>query len=176
MRKGIHWELYKRLQFCHTDKCYMHKPESVLEYKMHEILWDFAIGMSPSLLLSIICKTVRQTGLTSLSRGTQLRENSGFKTWGMLFRESVECWCAILLLSAHPKSVTVYTQTFTLVNKITYVSSWLVYVFSWDVEHSYVVHDRSLRKEMHIYRMVDMVPLFNGLSTFVDYLMPKPCL
>ena len=28
----IHWELCKRLKFDHTDKYYMHKPESVLCY------------------------------------------------------------------------------------------------------------------------------------------------
>ena len=36
--KLIHRELRKKLKFDHTDKWYMHKPESVLE--MHKILWD----------------------------------------------------------------------------------------------------------------------------------------
>ena len=36
-------ELCKRLKFDHTDKCYMHKPESVLENKRHKILLDFLL-------------------------------------------------------------------------------------------------------------------------------------
>ena len=33
----------KRQKFEIADKWYMHKPESVLENEMHEILWDFEI-------------------------------------------------------------------------------------------------------------------------------------
>ena len=41
--KVIHWELCKKLKFDHTTKWYVHKPESVVENKMHEILLDFKI-------------------------------------------------------------------------------------------------------------------------------------
>ena len=39
--KVIHWELWKRLNFDHTTKWYIHKPELVLENEIHKILWDF---------------------------------------------------------------------------------------------------------------------------------------
>ena len=38
LEKVIHWELCKRLNFNHTTKRYMHKPESVLENETHKIL------------------------------------------------------------------------------------------------------------------------------------------
>ena len=37
------WELCKKLKFDHTTKLYMHKPESVLENEMPNILRDFVI-------------------------------------------------------------------------------------------------------------------------------------
>ena len=39
----IHWELCKRLNFGHSTKWYMHKPESVLKNGIHKILWDLQI-------------------------------------------------------------------------------------------------------------------------------------
>ena len=41
--KVIRWELCKKLNFHHTNKWYMHKPESALENDTHKILWDFKI-------------------------------------------------------------------------------------------------------------------------------------
>ena len=40
--KVIHWELCKKLKFDHTNKWYMHNPESVLENEMDKFLcfWD----------------------------------------------------------------------------------------------------------------------------------------
>ena len=35
----VHWELRKK--FDHTNKWYMHDPESVLKNGAHKILWDF---------------------------------------------------------------------------------------------------------------------------------------
>ena len=43
VEKMIHWELCKKLTFDHTNKLYMHTSESVLENKMHKLLWDFGI-------------------------------------------------------------------------------------------------------------------------------------
>ena len=43
MGNVIHWELDKKFQFYHTNKRYMHNPESVLENKMQKILLDFDI-------------------------------------------------------------------------------------------------------------------------------------
>ena len=37
----IQWELWKKLKFDHTNKWYMHNPESVLEHETHKLLWDF---------------------------------------------------------------------------------------------------------------------------------------
>ena len=36
-------ELCKKLKYDHYTKCYMHKPESVLENEMHKILSDLEI-------------------------------------------------------------------------------------------------------------------------------------
>ena len=41
MGKVIHWELCKKLEFDHTNKWYMHNPESVLENKTHKLLRNF---------------------------------------------------------------------------------------------------------------------------------------
>ena len=39
----IRWESCKKFKFDHTDKWYMHNPESVLENETHKLLWDFEI-------------------------------------------------------------------------------------------------------------------------------------
>ena len=41
--KVIHWELCKKLKFDHTNKWYMHNPESVFENETHKVLVDFEI-------------------------------------------------------------------------------------------------------------------------------------
>ena len=41
--KVTHWKLSKKLKFDHTNKCYIHNPESVLENATQKILWDFEI-------------------------------------------------------------------------------------------------------------------------------------
>ena len=41
----IHKELCKKFRFDHTNKWYMHNPESILENETHKILWDFEIQM-----------------------------------------------------------------------------------------------------------------------------------
>ena len=41
--KMIHWELWKKLMFDHTNKLHMHNPESVPENWAHKLLWDFEI-------------------------------------------------------------------------------------------------------------------------------------
>ena len=43
MGKVTQWKLCKKLTFHHTNKWYMHKPESVLENETHKILWDLAL-------------------------------------------------------------------------------------------------------------------------------------
>ena len=37
--KVIHWELSKKLKFDHTNKWYMHNPESVLENEKQKLLF-----------------------------------------------------------------------------------------------------------------------------------------
>ena len=56
--KVIHWKLCKELTFDHTNKGYMHNPESVLENETHKFLWDFEIqtdhqisGRRPDLIM-----------------------------------------------------------------------------------------------------------------------------
>ena len=39
--KVIHWKLCKKLKSDHTNKLYMHNPESVLENETHKLFWDF---------------------------------------------------------------------------------------------------------------------------------------
>ena len=41
----IYWELYRKSKLEHTDKYYLHQPESVLENETHKILWNFEIQM-----------------------------------------------------------------------------------------------------------------------------------
>ena len=41
MGKVIHWEMYKKLKFDHTNKWYIHNPASALENDTHKLLYDF---------------------------------------------------------------------------------------------------------------------------------------
>ena len=41
--KVIYWQLCNRLNFDHTTKWYMHKPDSVLKNEMHRIFWGIKI-------------------------------------------------------------------------------------------------------------------------------------
>ena len=43
MEKVIHKELCKKFKFDHTNKCYMHNPESIQEKETYKILCDFEI-------------------------------------------------------------------------------------------------------------------------------------
>ena len=45
--KVTHKELCKKLKFDHTNKWYMHNPESVLENERHKLLWSFEIQTDP---------------------------------------------------------------------------------------------------------------------------------
>ena len=45
MGKVIYWELCKKLKTDHTNKWFMHNPESVLENETHKLHWDFEIRM-----------------------------------------------------------------------------------------------------------------------------------
>ena len=38
-----HWEMCRKFQFDHTNKCYMHNQAHVLENDSHKLLWDFNI-------------------------------------------------------------------------------------------------------------------------------------
>ena len=40
---GIHWELCKNLKVDHTNKCYIHNPESFQENETYKVLYDFEI-------------------------------------------------------------------------------------------------------------------------------------
>ena len=58
VRKVIHWELYKKFKFDHTNKWYMHNLESILENETHKLLWDFEtltdyliLGRGPDLVI-----------------------------------------------------------------------------------------------------------------------------
>ena len=50
VEKVIHWELCKKLKFDHTNKWYMHNPESVLENETHKLIWDFEIQTDHQIL------------------------------------------------------------------------------------------------------------------------------
>ena len=41
--KMVHWDLCKKLKFDHTNKYYMHNPETVLENETYKLFWDFQI-------------------------------------------------------------------------------------------------------------------------------------
>ena len=43
MGKVIHWELCKKVKFNHTNKWYVHNPESVLENETDKLLWNYEI-------------------------------------------------------------------------------------------------------------------------------------
>ena len=43
--KVIQWEMCKKFKFDHTNKWYMHNPESVQENDTHKLLWDFDTHM-----------------------------------------------------------------------------------------------------------------------------------
>ena len=41
--KVIHWEMWKKFKFYHTNKWYMHNPAPVVENVTYKLLWDFDI-------------------------------------------------------------------------------------------------------------------------------------
>ena len=56
--KVIYWETCKEFKFDHTNKWYMHNPESVLENETPKFLWNFEIetdhlisGIRPDLVI-----------------------------------------------------------------------------------------------------------------------------
>ena len=42
--KVMHWEIWKKFKFDHTNKWYMHYPTPVLENNTHKLLYDFNIN------------------------------------------------------------------------------------------------------------------------------------
>ena len=63
--KVIHWEMYKKLKFDHTNKWYIHNPIPVLENNTHKLLWDFDIHtdhiISPRIPDQIIINKKKRT-------------------------------------------------------------------------------------------------------------------
>ena len=49
--KVIYWELCQKLKFDHTDKWYMHNPESDLEKETHKHFGDFDIQTDHRILI-----------------------------------------------------------------------------------------------------------------------------
>ena len=45
--KVIHWEMYKKFKFDHTNKWHMHNPAPVLENNTYKLLLDFDIPTDP---------------------------------------------------------------------------------------------------------------------------------
>ena len=45
--KVIHWELYKKFKFDHTNKWYTHNPTSILKNDTYKLLWNFDIQTDP---------------------------------------------------------------------------------------------------------------------------------
>ena len=41
--KVIHWEMWRKFKFDHTNKWYMHNPAPILKDNTHKLLWDFDI-------------------------------------------------------------------------------------------------------------------------------------
>ena len=41
--KVVRWDMCRKFQLDHTNKCYMHNPELILENDSHKLLWDFNI-------------------------------------------------------------------------------------------------------------------------------------
>ena len=76
--KVIHWELCKKLKFDHTNKWYMHNPESVLENETHNHLWDFEIQTDHQI-------SSRRPDLIIIN---QKRELAG--SWTLLSRHTTE--------------------------------------------------------------------------------------
>ena len=99
--KVIHWELCKKINFDHTKKWYMHKPESVLENETHKILWDFEIktdhlipARRPDLVL--INKKERTCQLVDFAvpadHRVKLKENEKIDKYLDLARELKKLW------------------------------------------------------------------------------------
>ena len=56
--KVIHWEMYKKFKFDHTNKWYKHNPAADLENDTHKLLWDFNI-QTDHLILAIRPQLIR---------------------------------------------------------------------------------------------------------------------
>ena len=78
-RKEIKKELCLGLKFAHTYKWYMHKTESCLENKTHEVLWNFEIKTNQPILtesrnLILVNKTKRNGQLVDFIGNEKLNE------------------------------------------------------------------------------------------------------
>ena len=72
--KVIPLELYKKFEFDHTNKWYMHNPTSVLENDTHKLLWDFDLQTDHlisarrlDLIIIIKKENLQNCGLSCLS-------------------------------------------------------------------------------------------------------------
>ena len=94
MGKGIHRELCKKLEFDHTTKWYMRKPEFILENGIHKILWDIKIQTDhriptkrPDLVIinkkNRTCRIVYFAAPTEQKSENQ-RKRRGTSTWTLL--------------------------------------------------------------------------------------------
>ena len=50
MKKVIYWELWKKLEFLHSNKWYVLKLEALRKYETHKILWDLEINSDQPIL------------------------------------------------------------------------------------------------------------------------------
>ena len=94
--EGNHWKLCKRMNFGHSTKWYMHKPESVQVYETNKVLRDFEIQTDhlipvrrPVLVTEILLSSVFFRSSGPLRENERKRKES--KYWD-LAREPKKLW------------------------------------------------------------------------------------
>ena len=83
--KKIHWELCKRVKFCHTIKLYIYRTESFQEYEMHIIIWDFETQLDHLI-------STRRLDLVLYNKPQENFLSTGFCSSGAQQREKKRKW------------------------------------------------------------------------------------
>ena len=93
--KVIHWEMYKKFKFDHTNKWYMHNPAPVLENDTDKLPWDIKTNhlisaRRPDLIIIIFIKSCRVS--RTLSRHFSLSFIASGRSSGLHPASSHSCY------------------------------------------------------------------------------------
>ena len=93
--KVIHRELWKKLRFYHTNKCYMHNPASVLEndtYKLFDIQTDQQVEWTDLIIINNKKRELAKFFSVPADHRIKLKENEKKEKYHDLIRDLKKLW------------------------------------------------------------------------------------